>query len=203
MKALLLKDTYTLLKQMKLFLLLVIVFAVIPGFSSSGFVIVYAALLPISSLAYDERAKWDKLAVMMPYSVQDMVASKYVMGYLAIAASVVLCALAQLAVAAFTREPVSAELFPELAAIAAVSLLLMSINLPLVIKMGVEKGRMIFLVLTVALVISGVSYSERYVSDAVSEGKDVTQIAVSLLLITAAASLVSMLISIGIYKNKE
>ena len=203
MKALLLKDTYTLLKQMKLFFILVVVLAVIPGFSSSGFAIVYAALLPITALAYDERAKWDKLAVMMPYTTKDLVISKYVLGYLSIAAAMVLCIIAQYLVAAFTKASVSSELFPELAAIVAVSLLLMSINLPLVLKMGVEKGRMFFLVITVAVIISGVSYSEKYIEDLLSTGRNVNQIAVMMLVFTAAVSLASMLISIGIYKNKE
>ncbi|MEA4890523.1 MAG: ABC-2 transporter permease [Clostridiaceae bacterium] len=75
MKGLLLKDYYTLFKQAKIFILLILVFAVMPGESMTSFAVVYAAMLPITALAYDERAKWDSLAAMMPYSVRNIVSA--------------------------------------------------------------------------------------------------------------------------------
>lgn len=203
MKALLIKDIYTLLRQMKLFFVLVVILAVVPGFSSSGFAIVYAALMPLTALAYDERAKWDKLAVMMPYKPENMVVSKYLLGYISIAAACLLCLVAKYAVSVFTGTAVdSTALFAELIAVVAVALLLMALNLPLVLKMGVEKGRMLFLVLTVAIVIAGVSYSERYLTELTDMGRNVSQIATVMLLAALALSLISMLFSIKLYKSK-
>lgn len=68
MKGLFIKDLYTLAKQMKIFLLMIVVFAVVPNGSMAGFAIVYSAMLPMTSLAYDERSHWDELAATMPYS---------------------------------------------------------------------------------------------------------------------------------------
>ena len=77
MSALLLKDYYVIFRQMKIFLLLILVFSCIPGTFYSTFAVVYASMLPYTALAYDERSKWDQLAAMMPYSARDVVLSKY------------------------------------------------------------------------------------------------------------------------------
>lgn len=58
MKALLYKDAMVLWKQMKLMLLLILIFAVIPSEFQNTFAVLYAALLPYSALAYDERSRW-------------------------------------------------------------------------------------------------------------------------------------------------
>ena len=66
MKALLLKDFYVLWKQMKAFLVLILLFSALPGSYNAIFAVTYAAMLPYSCVAYDERSKWDQLAAMMP-----------------------------------------------------------------------------------------------------------------------------------------
>lgn len=96
MKGLLLKDWYTLIKQMKIMLVLMLVFACVPGYSMAAFAVVYAAMLPVTALAYDERSKWDELAAMLPYSVREIVGGKYVLGVTAVAAAGAVAAAAQL-----------------------------------------------------------------------------------------------------------
>ena len=49
MKGLLLKDWYTLIKQMKIMLVLMLVFACVPGYSMAAFAVVYAAMLPVTA----------------------------------------------------------------------------------------------------------------------------------------------------------
>ena len=85
MKGLLLKDWYTLIKQMKIMLVLMLVFACVPGYSMAAFAVVYAAMLPVTALAYDERSKWDTLAGMLPYADRERVLSRYVSGWAALA----------------------------------------------------------------------------------------------------------------------
>ena len=46
MTALLLKDYYVIFRQMKIFLLLILVFSCIPGTFYSTFAVVYASMLP-------------------------------------------------------------------------------------------------------------------------------------------------------------
>ena len=76
MKALLLKDTYVIWKQMKIFLIIVLVFSAIPSSFNSAFAVIYAAMMPYTAMAYDERSTWDQMAAMMPYSPRDIVLDK-------------------------------------------------------------------------------------------------------------------------------
>ena len=91
MSALIRKDFYVLWKQMRFFLLLVIVFSVIGSEFYTIFAVVWASMLPYTALAYDERSHWDQLAAMMPYSTRNMVLSKYVLGWLCMAGAMMLC----------------------------------------------------------------------------------------------------------------
>ena len=82
MKALIQKDVYVLWKQMRIFLLVMLVIMVGNGSFGSVFVVLWCSMLPYTALAYDERCKWDQMAAMMPYSPRDLVLSKYVLGWL-------------------------------------------------------------------------------------------------------------------------
>lgn len=80
MKGLLLKDWLVIVKQTKVYFLLMFLFALVPGMGIYS--IFFGALLPMTALAYDERSKWGQMAKMMPYSNHKMVAEKYLFGYL-------------------------------------------------------------------------------------------------------------------------
>ena len=150
MKALLLKDSYVLLKQMRFFFVLMAIFAVLPSFSMASFALVYSAMLPYTALAYDERSKWDTLAAMLPYTSYDIVAGKYVLGYLCTGGILLVSAAARL---------VTAKAFeiPMLLVLASVALLLMALTLPLMFKWGVEKGRLLFVFLMVGMAMASSS----------------------------------------------
>ena len=139
MKALLKKDIFCVLKSMKVFLLVIVLFAVIPGFSASCFAIIYAAMLPLTALAYDERSKWDVLAATMPYSPLQIVLSKYVLGLLGVLASLALMLASQSIInpSRFDRETLLLLLTT-----AGVGVLLLVLSLPLAFHFGVEKGRL-------------------------------------------------------------
>ena len=82
MKALLMKDCYTLWKQVRIYLLVMLAISVFNGDFGNIFIVIWAALLPYTAMAYDERSKWDQMAAMMPYSIRDIVLGKYVLGWL-------------------------------------------------------------------------------------------------------------------------
>jgi hypothetical protein len=154
MKGLLLKDIYTMVKQLKFFLVMIVIFAIIPGYYSvSSFVIVYAAMLPVTAVAYDERSKWNRLAAMMPYSIKSLVFSKYILGYLMIGAAFLISVATQLITAAFTSNVYGLKEVTELVIVICIAIILLSVNMPLMFKLGVEKGRMAFILLTMATVI--------------------------------------------------
>ena len=88
MKALLVKDIYSIWKQLRLMLLILVVFAVMPDDYMNVLALTIAAMMPYTAAAYDERSRWNLMAAMMPYTPLDMVLSKYVLGWLMIGGAV-------------------------------------------------------------------------------------------------------------------
>ena len=197
MKGLLIKDWKTLLKQMKVMLAIVVVFACIPGTYMAAFALFYAAMLPVTALAYDERAKWDELAAMMPYTAKAIVGSKYVLGLTLVLPVLVLSMLSRLFV---HSTPIVSEETMSLLITACLSLILMAIDLPFMFHFGVEKGRLIYILLTCVFVVAGVNYAGK-LADAVNG----IETAVPLLLLAAAviALLLSYVISVRVYRARR
>ena len=201
MKGLLIKDWKTLLKQMKVMLVIVVVFACIPGTYMAAFALFYAAMLPITALAYDERAKWDELAAMMPYTARSIVGSKYVLGLTLVLRVLALSMLSRLLV---HSTPIVSEETMSLLITACLSLILMAIDLPFMFHFGVEKGRLIDLLLTCAFVLTGVTYAGK-LADAVNGIGTAMVTTVPLLLLAAAviALLLSSVIAVRVYRARR
>ena len=70
-----------LIRQMRLFCLMIFVFTLLPNFYLQLFGVVYSGLFSFSTISQDEQSHWDVLAGMMPYSVRDLVVSKYLLGW--------------------------------------------------------------------------------------------------------------------------
>ena len=145
MKALILKDTYVIWRQMKYFLVMILLFSALPSGFNNAFAVIYAAMMPYTALAYDERSKWDQMAAMMPYSARDVVLGKYVFGWLCIGAAAVLSGLLQ----AIISLVIDRAFLPGTLAMSVLgALCILAISLPLMFRMGVEKGRLgMFLVI--------------------------------------------------------
>lgn len=152
MSGLLLKDLLTIGKQMKLYLVILVVFALMPGMSMPAFAVVLAAMLPITAQAYDERAKWKELAAMMPYSPTALVLSKYLLGALLTGGVTLLSLLVG-------EAPMVA------AAQLCIALLLMSVCLCMTLWLGVEKGRIAMLLSVVVVTLGGAGLEEHLLLD--------------------------------------
>lgn len=154
MKALLKKDIFVFIRQMRLFLLMITIFAVLPGINMTTFAIVYCGMLPYVAMAYDERSKWTELAAMMPYTPGDIVLSKYALGWLAIVAATALSTAAHLILGRILPSTYSlalSEVLPSL----CIGFIMMAVTLPLMFRFGVEKGRLLFILLIVVLACGG------------------------------------------------
>ena len=78
------KDLYVADKTGRLLLVLAVAFSLIPSMRSFGctYAMMLALMIPLNSIAYDERSKWDRYAAMLPYKMWQMVWSKYLLAYL-------------------------------------------------------------------------------------------------------------------------
>lgn len=150
MKALLLKDMYVLYKQLKILLFALVIFCVMPGFSASIFAMIYVIMLPITTLSYDERSKWTQLAAMMPYTARQLVLSKYLLGYFGAVIVMVLTAVSRLITGGEAGSSLLALLLTP-----CVGAFILAVLLPVMIRLGTEKGRLAY-ILTVG-VLAGVS----------------------------------------------
>ena len=154
MKALLYKDLCVLWKQMKFMIFMVAIFCLMPdtGFSLNTFFVAYAGLIiPVTLFAYDERAKWDALAAMMPYSTRDLVLSRYIFGWLSTVFAV-LCYLAGQLLFPGGHKP-AGESALVLVITLAMTLVVQAVYFPILFRLGAEKGRLVMLVVIVGIMV--------------------------------------------------
>lgn len=153
-RGLLLKDIFELWAQCRVQLVLTGVYLLLPLFikgiglfASVGMMLL--AMMPVYALGYDERCRWERYALAMPVRKSDLFWSRFLLGVVAIA----LGAAVQALVALLTGR---GELLSSLAVTAPSAVVYLLITLPLMMKLGVEKGRFLLLLLTMAfLLLSG------------------------------------------------
>ncbi|MCI8328236.1 MAG: ABC-2 transporter permease [Oscillibacter sp.] len=150
MKALILKDFYVIWKQMRTFIVVILLLAMMNSAYYMVFLVVWCSMLPYTAMAYDERSHWNQLAAMMPYSKRDIVLSKYVLGWLCMTAAGLLCLVIQAAMGCFFENVVSVSVLLTSLCVGVISL---DIALPAVLRFGVERGRMIFMVMIFGVAI--------------------------------------------------
>lgn len=152
MKGLILKDFLNFKNQQgKTFLILIAVYFLmaLQMHSSSFFAalwVMLGATLPISSIAYDEKAKWEKYALTMPISRKELVTSKYALSFLfIIAGNLISMPVIYIIDGCFGMENLLIFLI-----LVAIGVIFNSIMLPFVFKFGSENSRII-MILVVAI----------------------------------------------------
>lgn len=202
MKGLLLKDWYTLTRQLKLILAMLVFFSILPGYSTVSFALVYAAMLPITALAYDERSKWDELAAMMPYSARQIVAGKYLLGILSIAGAVLISSVVQFITGLIRADFAAQEVMLMVLFTAFLAVILMSVNLPIMYAFGVEKGRILFMVVCGVIAFAGIGLANTMVPKLGQ--MDISPISFVLIIVAAMVILfLSLQISVRLYRRKN
>jgi len=203
MKGLLLKDYFTLLKQLRFYLIFLLIFTIIPNMNLSSIAIVYAAMLPITVIAYDERSKWDQLAAMIPYSKRELVFSKYLLGYIGVALFSIITLVLQVAVGLIGKNGFSTEQGMTIFVTAAAALVLLAINLPFMFWLGVERGRVVFMIIIGVTVFLGMMSADSAKNLLANQTITESQLIVLSGAVTIFANVVSVFISSKIYRNKK
>ena len=150
-RGLLLKDIFELSAQCRVQLMLTGVYLLLPLFirgialfASVGMMLL--AMMPVYALGYDERCRWERYALAMPVRKSDLFWSRFLLGVIAVA----LGAAVQVLVALLAGR---GDLLSSLAVTAPAAILYLLIVLPLMMKLGVEKGRFLLLLLTAAFML--------------------------------------------------
>lgn len=202
MRGLIIKDSYILIKQVKFFGLLMLIMAAMPNTFTRGFAIMYASMLPITLISFDEQAKWDYYAAMMPYKKKDLVLSKYITGIIFTLVVGVVTVLSVLVTAAMEEQSTGQmqEHLKSILMIASAAIVLMALNLPIIFKMGAERGRMVYMALTVLVAVTVVGSVEMKNP---LWNLDENVLLIGFVVVAIVALLLSMAISIKVYSNKR
>ena len=157
MKGLLLKDWYLITRYCRAFFLLDLVFIPISLYQAydthqyfSLFLIypcLLASLLPITLYSYDEREKWCSYSAVLPVSRAQYVSAKYTVGLLSLAAVLLVCITAHEVARRIVPWNVIGDYASLLLGVAALSLAAPAVVMPLMLRFGAEKGRIIYYVM--------------------------------------------------------
>lgn len=202
MLGLLYKDIVNLKAQFKVMALLVILysfFAFASGNSAmlGAIITILGAMMPITALAYDEKAHWDKYALTMPVSRNQIVMSKYLLG----SGFVMIAFVINLIFNVITGMMPADMYLPVTFALTAAGFLFMTLLFPVMIKFGVEKGRiMMFLLILLPTIFAmiGSKLNLPIPSEELLLMLPYIGFVESILLCG-----ISLLISMKIYQNKE
>lgn len=160
MKGLLLKDFYMTAKYCRSFLLIVVVFLAVSFFGKDNiFFILYpvliSSMIPVTLISYDEHDKWNVYSLTLPYTRGQLVSAKYLTG-LIFGAAAYAVSLAATIVRMQLNGYVSLDSFLGMAVILlALGMLAPTLLLPLVFKLGANKGRIAFYIMIGLMTAAG------------------------------------------------
>lgn len=149
MIGLLKKDLYVADKTSRLLLVLALVFSMVPSMGSFGstYAMMLALMIPLNSIAYDERSKWDRYAAMLPYKTWQVVWSKYLLAYLFTLLAGIIVILGAVVRGALTGSTDWMEALEMTALVGVSALFSTALGLPALYRFGSEKGRMVMILI--------------------------------------------------------
>ena len=202
MKGLVLKDLLVLKTTMKTVIVIIVLFGFMGAMSGSTymttFASVYAAILPMTCMAYDERSHFNRYAVTMPVKPAHIALSKYVTGLVLAAVAMVIAVLMAVVTKVSILETVLTCM--------AIPVIYHTFMLPLMFLFGTEKSRIIILIgAVVPALLFGFAEDAGVLEATLSRlsNTSVTVIGVALAVALVVLYVISMFISIAICKKKE
>lgn len=213
MKGLLYKDIVVLKKQISTLLIFVVVYggfcvAGVFDFSIIGVLVsVFGLTIPMSSVALDDAAHWDRYAAATPAGRKGIVAGKYLFTLLVILVSGLAGTAIMLGMSAtgLIDNPPQ-ELVVVILSCAAVTLLLDAVILPFLLKYGAEKVRIVSMI-TFVLIFGSIVLLGGLANNGVNMPQLPGWLAAALPAVFALVSVggfaLSFAVSLGIYDRKE
>ncbi len=202
MIGLIIKDLMNLKKLSKFYLLILAFYFIISmaGEDQNMFgvmLIMLAVMIPMTALSYDEKNKWDRYALTMPLTRGTLVLSKYILGLIFLITALVLALLSN---AVFSDVILFENLMINLTTL-SVGIIMMSFIFPILLKYGVEKGRILMMIVIFAPTALIVMLSKLGIS--VPDTGKIEMFLKFLPVVALAFYVVSIFVSMSIYKKKE
>ena len=208
MIGLVLKDILVLRKTIRVYLAMLgfyLVLTVSGAFDSSmltGFVSLFTMMMPISSFAYDELARWEKFAAALPVGRQGIVGAKYLFAILLGGVAEVLAAAMGVILVVLRQAELGEILVTGLICV-GIGLIMNSILLPLLFKLGAEKGRMYTMAIFAGLFLVGFLVAKLQKGSCVLPDVSYAVLAAAFAVLVGLALLISYRVSIKIFEKKD
>ena len=169
MKGLLLKDWYILRNKGKMFLLIIPVYLIIALFEGNGFFLyfcaVFAAMIPRTFASYDEHARWSCYTAALPMSKGQVVLARYIAAVLSLLYTLAILGVLHLVGSILLRQPTSltpllsqssvmTDLPTSVSLMAVLFSLYTAFSMPCIYRFGMEKGRIMQMVLMLAFMMA-------------------------------------------------
>lgn len=150
MKGLLLKDWYVAMRSCRLHLAVIVVMVIITAFADVGFMymmypMLFAGIIPVYIQSVEEKWGWGGYVQTMPVTRRMVVSEKYIATLIAVVGSVLLLAAAWALRGAITGAAWR-NTAPQFLILLFFGLVFPSVILPAMFRFGVEKGRVITLI---------------------------------------------------------
>lgn len=205
MKGLVLKDLYMMKKYCRAMLLIAVIFLAAAMFNTdSPFFLIYpavfAGMIPVTLLSYDEKFRWSSYCRVLPYSAKQIVFSKYLLIILLAAALLVIYSILA-AVLSITGSDMSINISVLLPVIFTLSIAGPSLILPFIFRYGVEKGRIVFYI--VIILLCALSASITAINSALPDTLRAGTINILLVAGAAVIFVLSYSISLKCFKSKN
>lgn len=211
MSGLLVKEYYTLRRYLKQYVILFVFFGAISFYLDSAIyfqamVTMSICMLAFTGMSYDAAAGWDKFALTMPVSRKDVVRAKYVSCVIYGVIAVVLGTLFSVVIDKIHPMQDSEPILTVIMAMTLICMILViySILLPLMYKMGVEKAR-ILMVAVIMVPIFSILGAAEYLPETLLSfiGQHVNLVAAVGVVLCILMYAASYYISVGIFSKKE
>ena len=174
----------------------------------AGMVVLISIITPMTTVTSDDISRWNRFAVASPACRRRVVAGKYLFSLLMVLLSAVLVAvlLVVLALAGGLGDGSLAEYLLATLACSGIALLLNGVTLPLLLKFGAEKARMVsmalFLVVFGGTALAGLAVDSGFAFPA-PPAWVVTAIPGLLAILSVGGFVLSYFIAQAVYAKKE
>ena len=208
MKGLLLKDWFVIWKQCRSLLFVPAVFLAVSALSDDSqffaiFAFLLSAMYPMTVMGLDEQSKWERYALTMPFRRRDLVLSKYLLSFCSLFLYGVLYLLLVLL---FKHDPEAMKVSVMLTSVGiSIGILYSALAYPFLFKLGMEKGRIWYLILIVVVCGNGAALAAM-LGDEISLTLLLTWMNRLLLILPLAARALfglSAFLSIKLYESRE
>ena len=203
MKGLMQKDLYMIWKYGRSLLVMSAVFLAVSVLAPDNYFFViypvlFGGILPVTLISYEERDGWNSLCDTMPISRRTVVNERYVMTLLCFLALYLVTLGVQAAV--LIPKGKTTELLQLVCTLPGVGLMAPALMIPVTLRWGVEKGRIVYYIFIGVIVALGL-FGFQAMTEMSGEIAGVGMWA--LLAVSAAAFVLSWLISIRLYEKRE